>query len=86
MVQTTRTGTEPQKWRSYGGLSVGKGSRESGGKGTGNKKHTWQVQNRQEEVRNSMGNRKAKELICTAHGHELREGMLVGGGVQGRGE
>ena len=22
--QTTRTGTEPQKWRSHGGLSVGK--------------------------------------------------------------
>ena len=37
--QTTRTGTESQKWRSHGGLSVGKGSRENGGKGTGNKKH-----------------------------------------------
>ena len=36
--QTTRTGTEPQKWRSHGGLSaVG----ESRGKGTGNKKHKW---------------------------------------------
>ena len=22
--QTTRTGTEPQKWRSHGGLSVGR--------------------------------------------------------------
>ena len=37
--QTTITGTESQKWRSHGGLSVGKGSRENGGKGTGNKKH-----------------------------------------------
>ena len=35
--QTTRTGTEPQKWRSHGGLSVGKG--ENGGKGKENKKH-----------------------------------------------
>ena len=37
--QTTRTGTEPQKWRSYEGLSVGRGRGENGGKGTGNKKH-----------------------------------------------
>ena len=33
--QTTRTGTESQKWRSQGGLSVGKAG--EGGKGTGNK-------------------------------------------------
>ena len=39
-TKTTRTGTEPQKWRSHGGLSVGTG-RERGGKGTGNKKHKW---------------------------------------------
>ena len=45
---------------------------ENGRKGTGNKKHNWKVQNRQEEVKNSMGNGKAKELICTTHGHELR--------------
>ena len=37
--QTTRTGTESQKWRSHGGLSVGRGREENGGKGTGNKKH-----------------------------------------------
>ena len=30
--QTTRTGTEPQKWRSHGGLSVGWGRGENGGK------------------------------------------------------
>ena len=24
----------------------------------------------------------AKELICTAHGYELRRGILVGGGLQ----
>ena len=28
--------------------------------------------NRQGEVKNSMGNGEAKELICTTHGHELR--------------
>ena len=39
--QITRTGTESQKWRSQGGLSVGRGRRENGGKGTGNKKHKW---------------------------------------------
>ena len=42
------------------------------GKGTGNKKHKWQVQNRQGEFKNSTGNREAKELICMTHGHELR--------------
>ena len=36
--QTTRTGIESQKWRSHGGLSVGR-SVQKGGKGTGNKKH-----------------------------------------------
>ena len=55
------------------------GRGENGGKGTGNKKHNWKVQNRQEEVKNSMGNGKAKELICTTHGHKLR-----GGGNDGR--
>ena len=32
------------------------------------------------EVKNSIGNGEAKELICMTHGHELRAGMLVGGG------
>ena len=35
--QTTRTGTEPQKWRSRGGLSTGEWEGETGGKGTENK-------------------------------------------------
>ena len=39
--QTSRTGTESQKWRSHGGLSAGKGSGGNVGKGTGNKKHNW---------------------------------------------
>ena len=36
--QTTRTGTESQKWRSHGRLSVRRGRRENGGKDAGNKK------------------------------------------------
>ena len=36
-TQTTRTGTDSQKWRSYGGLSVGQGTGERRGKGTENK-------------------------------------------------
>ena len=42
------------------------------------------------EVKNSIGNGEAKELICTNHGHELR--VCVWGecwrvrGIQGRGE
>ena len=39
--QRTRTGIESQKWRSHGGLSVGRGRGENGRKGTGNKKHKW---------------------------------------------
>ena len=85
--QTTRTGTESQKWISHGGLPAGRGRGENGGKGTGNKKYNWQVQNRQEEVKDSIGNGETKELIRTIHGHKLRGwGMWVGGEVQGRGE
>ena len=35
--QTTRTGTESQKWRSHGGLSAGEWEGLRGGKGTENK-------------------------------------------------
>ena len=44
--QTTRTGTESQKWRSHGGLSAGEWQGERAGKGTGNKQHNWQVEDR----------------------------------------
>ena len=37
----SRTGTEPEKWTSHGGLSVGRWRGENGGKGNGNKKHKW---------------------------------------------
>ena len=39
--QTSRTGTESQKWRSHGGLSVGRWRGDNGGKDTGIKKHKW---------------------------------------------
>ena len=41
---------------------------------------------KQGTVKNSMENGETKELTCMTHGHELRGGMLVGGGMQGRGE
>ena len=37
--QTTRTGTESQIWRSFGGLLAGKGKGEKGGKHAGIKKY-----------------------------------------------
>ena len=49
-------------------------------------KHKWQVENRQGEVKNSMGNGEAKELIYMTHRHELRWGSDGGRGLQGRGE
>ena len=57
-------------------------------RGTGNKKHDWQVQNRQGHVKNSIGNEEGKELICMTHGRELMWGGLMeemgvpGGGGQ----
>ena len=33
--QTTRTGTDSEKWRSHGGFSEGREQEEHGGKGTG---------------------------------------------------
>ena len=43
----------------------------------------WQAQNREGGVKNSIGNGAAKELLCTTHGHELREGIAGGNGVTG---
>ena len=57
-----------------------------GGEGTENKKHTWKVQNRQGEVKNSIGSGEAEEHICITHGHELRWswGEILEGGGAGR--
>ena len=59
------------------GYHWGRGE-ENGGKGTENMKHTWQVQNRQGEVKNSTGNVEAKELTHMIYGHELRWGNAGG--------
>ena len=37
--QTTRTGTESEKWTSHGGISVERGKGRIGRESTGNKKH-----------------------------------------------
>ena len=64
----------------------GEGAWENGGNGTGNTKHDWQVQNRQGEVKNSIGNGGAKELACMTHGHELRAGNAGGSRSEYRAE
>ena len=51
---------------------LGRGRRENGGKGSENKNNKWHIQNRQGDVKNSIGNGEAKELVCTTHGHERR--------------
>ena len=57
----------------------GEWEEKRGERATENKQHKWQVQNRQGEGKNSIGNVEAKELICMTHGHELKGGMWVGG-------
>ena len=52
----------------------GDGEQRMEGKGTGNKKHKWQVENRPGQVKNNRGNGETKELICMTHGHELSGG------------
>ena len=70
-----------------GSVISSEGEGENGRKGTGNKKDKWYVQNTHKEVKNSIGNGEAKELICMTHGHELRGvGDAGGKGLQGRGE
>ena len=55
----------------------------NGGKGTENKKYKWSVQNRQGEVKNSIGNGEAKKFICMTHGHEVRVRRIRVGGERG---
>ena len=46
----------------------------------------WYVQNRQEKVKNSIGNKEAKEFVCMTHQHELRGRIARGnGGTRWRG-
>ena len=63
---------------------MGEWQGERGGKGRKNKQHKWQVDNRQGEVKNSIGNVEAKELINMTHGHELKGKNAGGREVVGR--
>ena len=51
---------------------------EERGKGTENKQHKQQVENRQGEGKNSIGNIEAKEIIFMTLGRELWWGNLGG--------
>ena len=53
-------------------VSAGRRKGENGGKMLGLRSKI----SRQGDVKNSIGNIKAKELICMTHGHELRGGLL----------
>ena len=44
----------------------------------------WQVQNRQGGDKDSIANGEAKELMCTTHGHELRQGIAGRNGSTGQ--
>ena len=66
------------------GYQQGSGRERERGKGTENKQHKWQVENRQGEDKNSIGNVEAKELICMTHRHELKWGNAVGRGCAER--
>ena len=66
------------------GYQKGGGGGKIWGICAGYKKHKWQVQNRQGQVKNSIGNGEAKELIYMTHGHELRgDGNAGGWGERG---
>ena len=55
--------TESQKWRAaHGGLPAGRERGENGEKGTGNKQHKWQVQNREGKLRTVQEMDKPKNL------------------------
>ena len=69
-------------WR----VNSGEGEGENGGNGTGNKKYNWQLENRQGEVKNSIGNGEAKELIFMTHEHELSLGNVGGRWCYNEGE
>ena len=59
-----------------GGYPQG-GGMEKMGEGMGNKKHNWQVQNRQGEGKNGIGNGEAKDLIYMTRGHEVRGEIVI---------
>ena len=61
------------------GQQLGGGRGLTGAKVQGLRSTEWQVQNRQGDVKNSIGNGVARECICMNHAHELRRGAIAGG-------
>ena len=77
---------QEQKWRSHGGLSTGRERKENGGKGMTSINSRYKIDG---EVKNSVENGEAKELICMTHGRELRGDCWWTGGYYeegGKGE
>ena len=54
------------------GYQLGEGREKMGREVQGIRSINWEVQNRQGDVKNRIGNGVAKELICMTHGHALR--------------
>ena len=61
------------------GYQQGSERGERGGKGTENKKHNWQVQNRQGRLRIVQEMEKPKNLYVQPTDMNQGEGMMVGG-------
>ena len=78
--QTSRTETESQIWRSFGGWSVGRRKGGNWRKGAGIQKYKLVGTEQTGNVKNSTGNGVAKEFICMTHGHKLNRGIAGGNG------
>ena len=79
--QTTRTGTESEKWTSQGGISVGSGKGGIGGKRY--REEAGQLLGIKQTGRDKWYRKQRTQRIYTTHGHELRGGN--GGGLGGQG-
>ena len=81
--ETTRPGTESQKWRLQGGYQQGGGGRRMQGKLQGIRSINGRYKIDRVHSENTIGNREAKELTCVIHGQELKWGNA--GGRRGAG-
>ena len=70
--QNSRTGTESQKWRPQRGLTAGRWKGRMWEKIQGIRSISGRYKIDRGEVKNSIGNGEAKELICMTYGLELR--------------
>ena len=71
--QTTRRRTGSKKWRSHGGLSVGRGRMGEKVQGVRSINGRYKIDR---GSKNSIGNGEVKELMCMTHGHELKGCLL----------